>query len=197
MDIVRAFAGARVVRARGRLYLVSPPSMRGLAQLAAFLGDATGEASGVGKFADPEANDRLLSPEGLPHLVYATFRRDEPGLSFGDCPTLALAVEPDDYQRLIEVALYGGPPAPDDDDAPAPPDGTPGADVDLALADWGMILARLRRAGIGQREAEDMTLDQVVNTLRGGRVVPKGRPMTFAEVLALYESNRPGDGTPP
>jgi hypothetical protein len=193
VDIVRAFAGARVVRAGGRPYLVSPPSLRGLAQLAAFLGDAAGDPSGVGRFADPETVPRLISAAGLPHCLYVATRRDHPDLTLDDCRGLAAGVAAEDLARLAEVVLCGGPPEPAEGDDPGPPSGG-AAGVDLALAEWGTILEELRvRRGVGYAAAAEMSFDQLVNARRGGPA-PRGRPMTFAEVLALYEANRPGDG---
>jgi len=110
MRIIPATAAPRVIDVAGEPVLVSPPSIRDLGLLVAFLEDHVPPPAGAPddwrpSLGGPEAEALFSGPAGLPLILYAAMRRDNPEIRLAAAYEMAGGIAAADVPRLLAVVF--------------------------------------------------------------------------------------------
>jgi hypothetical protein len=108
VNLVRAAAAGRPVAVGARLLLLSPPSLRGIANVLAFLRSRVPPPEGarpgwLPPWAGEAAQAEYLTPLGVAMMLHAVTRRDQPGLTLDECAALGPGMDQAAAQALVDV----------------------------------------------------------------------------------------------
>jgi hypothetical protein len=178
-----------------RLLFLSPPSLRGLATLLAFLSGRIpppedAPPGWLPELVGDDAFGAYATPEGATMLLYVTTRRDHPGLDAEAVAGLAAQLDEQAISVLVRIAFVRGEGRPSRrrKDAEDPRKGK-----GLEAVDIGKAFEREATRRFPPDVLAGMTVDQFENLLFGGDVEPEDA-LTYDEVMEMYEAYRPKAG---
>lgn len=181
-----ATAAPRPVRLGDTWYMVRPLPLWGLGMLHAHLRDARAGVDDEPGRLDAEGLEHLLSPDGLPTMLFASLRPSLPEFTFGSAILLAaeLATDVTAKRELLEAAFYRAPrndwpPRSDEQDGQA-----------IHEVDWARCVWDAAR-GRGYEDAANLSLDQMHVELSGGKA-GEPRRLTAEEAQRIWEGGISG-----
>jgi hypothetical protein len=194
MNLIRATAAGRPVPVGPRTLLLSPPSLRGLATVMAYLEgripppedappgwlpDIAGEAA----FAE------YSTAAGAALLLYIATRNDHPDLTIEEAGKLVLEMDDDGISALVRtVFVRGSRPNPSSRPGKPPSSRPPGKGIESM--DYARIFEAESVKRFPPQVLASMSMDQFENIYMGGNVEPED-VLSYDEVMAIYEAYRP------